>query len=79
MLRANLHLLQRNLHRRRLVNSFMTLRNAGNTNEQRSIIIAKLIDSISNFGSSGIIGKDDEGSPRTIIDNFVRSIADIQK
>lgn len=58
MLKANLHMHQHNLHRKRLANSMAAFAESAMTNEQRDLILSQLVESVSNFGSSGMINKE---------------------
>lgn len=60
MLKANLHMHQHNLHRKRLANSMAAFAESAMTNEQRDLILSQLVESVSNFGTSGMINKESD-------------------
>jgi len=57
MLRANLHMREINLHRRRLANSMQTFAHAALTKEQRDIILMRVVEAIADFGNSGLLSR----------------------
>ncbi len=57
MLRAHLHMSAQNDHRRRVANSMEAFVEAAQTPEQRDIIFGRLVDSVVDFGESGILEK----------------------
>ena len=74
MLKANLHMHQHNLHRKRLANSMAAFAESAMTNEQRDLILSQLVESVSNFGTSGMINKDsDKGG--ISIDSITKTVS----
>ena len=65
MLRAHLHLAEKNRHRVRVANCVESFVQSALEPAQRDLILAKLADSIVSFGDSGLIqhGGDDRSSP----------------
>ena len=65
MLRAHLHLAEKNRHRVRVANCIESFVQSALEPAQRDLILAKLVDSIVNFGDSGLIQHDgyDRSSP----------------
>ena len=65
MLRAHLHLAEKNRHRVRVANCVESFVQSALEPAQRDLILAKLADSIVSFGESGLIqhGGDDRSSP----------------
>lgn len=55
MLRACLHIAEENRHRVRVANSMESFLQSTVEPEQRGLILAKLADSIVNFGDSGLV------------------------
>ena len=76
MLRAYLHMYQHNLHRKRLSNSMAAFVESAATDQQRDLILAHLVDAVANFGSSGLLQKEDDSiySPKMTIDTITRTI-----
>lgn len=62
MLRAHVHLQHLNAHRQRLANSIAAFVQAADTPEQRDAILLQLVGTISDFGQSGLIPREGEGS-----------------
>ncbi|NUM80584.1 hypothetical protein HUU42_07220 [bacterium] len=77
ILRANLHMRQHNLHRKRLANSMSSFIESATTPEQRDIILEHLVDAIAHFGTSGLLTKEDDTviNPKLTIDNLVRTLS----
>lgn len=74
MLKANLHMHQHNLHRKRLANSMAAFAESAMTNEQRDLILSQLVESVSNFGTSGMINKEsDKGG--ISIDSITKTVS----
>ncbi|MBN4085131.1 hypothetical protein JYT89_02180 [Flavobacteriaceae bacterium AH-315-B10] len=73
MLKANLHMHQHNLHRKRLANSMAAFAESAMTNEQRDIILSQLVESVSNFGTSGMISKE-SNSGGISIDSITKTV-----
>jgi len=69
VLKAYLHLLEHNLHRQRVANSTEAFVAAATTPEQKDLILAKLVESVTNFGDSGLLKASSNDSPASNI-NF---------
>tara|TARA_B110000114_G_C14998678_1_gene359714 strand:+ start:33 stop:1040 length:1008 start_codon:yes stop_codon:yes gene_type:complete len=77
MLKANLHMHQHNLHRKRLSNSMAAFAESAMTNEQRDMILSQLVESVSNFGTSGMINKEsDKGG--ISIDSITKTVSNLK-
>lgn len=77
MLKANLHMHQHNLHRKRLSNSMAAFAESAMTNEQRDMILSQLVESVSNFGTSGMINKEsDKGG--ISIDSITKTVSTLK-
>lgn len=74
MLRAHLHLAERNRHRVRVANSVESFLNATFEAQQRDLILAKLVEAIVDFGDSGLIRheRDEVASPALSADGIGR-------
>lgn len=55
ILKSQLHLFQKNLHRRRVANCMEALVESAWTEEHRDTIYAKLVEAITDFGDTGLI------------------------
>lgn len=64
MFRAHLYLREKNKHRVRVANCIEAFVNSASTEEQRDAILSQLVDSITQFGNSGLIQREDENIPR---------------
>ena len=75
ILRAHMHMKELNKHRERLSNSLPAFVEAVSEN-QRDIIITNLVDSISSFGKSGLLQKEDDSVsvPKIVIDTISRNL-----
>lgn len=76
MLRAHMHLRQRNLHRKRLANSLGAFVESETVPEQRSLILALLVDAIASFGNSGLLQKEDDSVQlsKIVLDSLSKTI-----
>ncbi|MCP4760434.1 MAG: hypothetical protein GY870_01550 [archaeon] len=77
MLKANLHMHQHNLHRKRLANSMAAFAESAMTNEQRDLILSQLVESVSNFGASGMISKESEKGGISI-DSITKTVSNLK-
>ncbi len=77
ILRAQMHMSQHNRHRQRVANSMEAFVEAAITPEQRDMILAQLVGSIVDFGTSGLLSKEDDAvyAPKMTIDSITRTIA----
>ncbi len=78
VLRSHLHMFQHNLHRKRVANSMAAFTESANTSEQRDLILTQLVESVTAFGNSGLVGKDDEQHGKISIDNITRTVSAIK-
>lgn len=75
--RAHLHLIEKNQHRQHVANCVGSFVEAASTPEQRDLILGQLVDSIIQFGSSGLLPREDEQvyPPRMTVDSIIRSLS----
>lgn len=79
-LRASLHMLNHNLHRKRIANSIEAFVQAAQTPEQRDMILMRLVDSLTAFGQSGLVNSDsDHIQPKLSIDTISHALGGGQK
>jgi hypothetical protein len=75
ILRAQLHLREQNLHRQRIANSMAAFLGAASP-EQRDIILGRVVDSITAFGSSGLLVDDESMSPaKVVLESLPRALS----
>lgn len=69
-LRAYMHLRQVNLHRQRISNCMASFVESANYNNQRDIILSRMVDAVCAFGDSGLVQIEDDSISvnKTIID-----------
>lgn len=74
VLRAQMHMRQHNIHRRRLANSMGAFVESAATPEQRDLILAHLVGAIASFGNSGLLAAADEndGPARLSVESITR-------
>lgn len=72
--RAHLHMSEKNRHRQRVANSMSAFVESAVTPEQRDMILSQLVDSIVQFGNSGLVQREEnsQSRPRTPIDSITR-------
>ena len=76
LFRSHMHMYRFNSHRIRVTNSIAAFVQAAATNEQRGIILMRLVDAVTNFGNSGLVHSDtsDMQGSKITIDNFGKHI-----
>ena len=77
ILRAHMHMSQQNLHRQRIANSMAAFVESAITPEQRDLILAQLVTSVAEFGTSGLLSKEDDAvySPKMTIEAITRTLS----
>lgn len=77
ILRSSYHMFKHNQHRQRIANSIGSFVESAVTPEQRDLILTHLVESIANFGNSGLVkGEDDSiNATKFVVDNLVRNIS----
>ncbi len=77
ILRAQMHMSHHNRHRQRVANSMQAFVEAAITPEQRDLILAALVNAIVDFGTSGLLSKEDDAiyTPKMTIDSITRTIS----
>lgn len=75
--RAQMHMSHHNRHRQRVANSMQAFVEAAITPEQRDLILAELVSAVVDFGTSGLLSKEDDAiyAPKMTIDSITRTIA----
>jgi leucyl-tRNA synthetase len=75
--RAQMHMSHHNRHRQRVANSMQAFVEAAITPEQRDMILAQLVSSVVDFGTSGLLSREDDAvyAPKMTIDSITRTIA----
>ncbi len=74
MLRAHLHIAEKNRHRVRVANSIEGFLAATATDSQRDLILGRLTESIVNHGDSGLIQHEHEGHSATMSGDVIARI-----
>jgi hypothetical protein len=74
ILRGHLHMHQLNLHRKRIANSMSAFAESASTKEQRDKILTQLVESVSNFGNSGIINKENDSNSNFTIETITNGV-----
>ena len=77
ILRAHLHMSEKNRHRQRVANSMGAFVESAATPEQRDLILSQLVESVVEFGNSGLIQREDEHfyRPKMTIDSISRTLS----
>jgi len=77
VLRAQLHMSERNRHRQRVANSMAAFVEAAVTPEQRDLILGQMVNAVVDFGASGLLAKEEDTvyAPKMTIDTITRTIA----
>ncbi len=69
---------ERNLHRKRIANSMAAFTESASSEDQRDLILTQLIESVSSFGNSGLVGKEEDSSGKITVDNVTRTLSAIK-
>ncbi len=77
ILRAHLHMREKNRHRQHVANSMGAFVESAATPEQRDLILSQLVDSVVQFGNSGLVQREDENiyRPKMTIDSITRTLS----
>ena len=75
--RAHLHMSEKNRHRQRVANSIGAFVESAVTPDQRDLILSQLVESVVQFGNSGLLqGKEDNlYRPKMTIDSITKTIS----
>lgn len=76
ILRAHLHMSEKNRHRQRVANSIGAFVESAVTPEQRDQILSQLVESVIQFGNSGLLQREDDNvyRPKLTIDSIMRTL-----
>ncbi len=76
MSRAYLHMIEHNEHKLRVTNSIEAFVAAVRTNDQKDMVLSKLVESVTEFGDSGILSNQGEapGLPSVIFESMTKNI-----
>ncbi|MCK1345931.1 hypothetical protein [Bradyrhizobium sp. CW11] len=74
--RSNLHMYYHTLHRQQLTNSIESFVDAARTDEHRDAVLAKLIEAVSAFSTSGLVAASDDmpNSAKIIVDALPKAV-----
>lgn len=77
ILRAHLHMSEKNRHRQRVANSIAAFVESAVTPEQRDQILSQLVESVIQFGNSGLLQREDDNvyRPKMTIDSIMRTLS----
>ena len=77
ILRAHLHMSEKNRHRQRVANSIGAFVESAVTPEQRDLILSQLVESVIQFGNSGLLQREDDNvyRPKMTIDSIMRTLS----
>ena len=76
MTRAYFQMIEHNQHKLRVTNSIEAFVASVYTKEQRDLVLGKLVDSVTAFGDTGILGKETDSAsiPTVVIDAITKNI-----
>jgi flagellar hook-basal body complex protein FliE len=76
MTRAYLHMIEHNQHKLRVTKSIEAFVAAVRTKEQKDLVLSKLVESVTEFGDSGILGSQGEttGLPSVIFEAMTKNV-----
>lgn len=75
MTRAYFHMVEHNRHKLRVTNSIEAFVAAVRTEEQKDLVLGKLVESVTSFGDTGILGGQTEtpGFPSIVVDSITKN------
>ena len=75
--RAHMHMSEKNRHRQRVANSIGAFVESAVTPEQRDQILSQLVESVIQFGNSGLLQQEDDNvyRPKMTIDSIMRTLS----
>lgn len=75
MTRAYFHMVEHNQHKLRVTRSIEAFVAAVRTSEQKDLVLSKLVESVTEFGDSGILGKEDSptGLPSVVFETMTKN------
>lgn|GEM_PF-6254423 len=76
MTRAYLHMAEHNQHKIRVTNSIEAFVAAVRTNERKDLVLGKLVESVTDFGDSGILSNEEKpsGLPSVIFEAMTKNV-----
>jgi hypothetical protein len=76
MTKAYLHMIEHNQHKLRVTKSIEAFVAAVRTKEQKDLVLSKLVESVTEFGDSGILGNQGEtsGLPSVIFEAMTKNV-----
>jgi hypothetical protein len=76
MMRAYLHMAEHNQHKLHVTRSIEAFVAAVRTDEHRDLVLGKLVESVTEFGDSGLLGKQGETSnlPSVVLESVTKNI-----
>jgi len=76
MSRAYLHMSEHNRHKLRVTNSIEAFVAGVRTNEQKDLVLSKLVESVTQFGESGILANqgDSANLPSVILESITKNV-----
>ncbi|MCY3737132.1 MAG: hypothetical protein OXG13_12055 [Gemmatimonadaceae bacterium] len=77
MFRAYTYMSEKNQHRQRIANSTRAFVGSAITSEQRDLILSQLVESVVQFGNSGLLHREDDNvyRPKMTIDSVMRTLS----
>ncbi|HEV2579034.1 MAG TPA: hypothetical protein VGU25_17650 [Acidobacteriaceae bacterium] len=75
MTRAYFHMIEHNQHKLRVTRSIEAFVAAVRTSEQKDLVLSKLVESVTEFGDSGILGKEESpnGLPSVVFEAITKN------
>lgn len=76
MMRAYFHMIEHNDHKLRVTNSIEAFVAAVRTKEHKDLVLGKLVESVTDFGDAGILGKQTETStlPSVVLEAITKNV-----
>lgn len=74
MFRAHLYMSAKNKHRIRIANSVEAFVSAASTADQKDLILSQLVDSVTQFGPSGLLSKEEDGQSKMPLESLLKNI-----
>ncbi len=76
ILKSNIHLKEANYHKQVMTNSLKAFVESGSTNEQRDLILIKILESLTNFGNTGLVEQSSESNQKMTFEYLTKYLSD---
>ncbi len=76
ILKSNIHLKEANYHKQVMTNSLKAFVESGSTDEQRDIILIKILESLTNLGNTGLVETNSDSNQKMTFEYLTKYLSD---